>query len=70
MTQADIVLKHIKMNGSISSYEAIMDHGITRLAARIHDLKQRGLEFITVTRKNKATGKRYARYVLKNEEAA
>lgn len=66
MTQADVVLKHIQKNGSISSFEAILDHGITRLAARIHDLKQRGLEFTTETRKNNATGKRYARYALKS----
>lgn len=64
MTQHDIVMNHIKSNGSISPFEAILDHGITRLAARIHELKEMGHDFRTEMRTNPTTGKRYARYYL------
>ena len=67
MTQREKVLKHILKTGSISSFEAIMDYGITRLAARIHDLKMLGYEFEVERRKNKATGLSYARYLLKDQ---
>lgn len=71
MTQHDIVLAHIRRNGSISSYEAIMDHGIARLAARIHDLtRDRGIQFRKENRVNPVTKKRYTRYYLMEEEPA
>lgn len=42
-----------------------MDYGITRLSARILDLKEFGYEFITQIKTNPVTKKRYARYSLK-----
>lgn len=42
MTQKEIVLRHMKEMGSISSFEAFTEYGITRLAARIHDLREDG----------------------------
>lgn len=64
MTQQDIVLKHIRRNGSISPHEAIMDHNITRLAARVFELKERGYNIVRQMRHNPVTGKSYARYSL------
>lgn len=43
MTQNDIVLKHLKRK-SITPIEAINKYGITRLGARIWDLKQAGFK--------------------------
>lgn len=42
MTQSERVLRHLKDNGSITQWEAIRDYGITRLGARIWDLKHDG----------------------------
>ena len=42
MTQKEMVLQHMKERGSISSFEAFTEYGITRLAARIHDLRDDG----------------------------
>lgn len=41
MIQNDIVLKHIKRK-PLTSLEAFKLYGITRLASRIHDLKEAG----------------------------
>ena len=45
MKQKEMVLDYIKQFGSISTYEAFVDLGITRLAARIWDIKEDGQEF-------------------------
>ena len=54
-TQADRVLAYIKTFGSITSLEAFRDLGVTRLSARIFELRARGLEIdsTSVTSKNR-----------------
>ena len=42
MTQCDMVLRHLKDFGTITSIEAITDYGILRFASRVSDLKRRG----------------------------
>lgn len=42
MTQADMVLAHMKENGGITSWEAIQIYGCTRLSAAIYDLRKAG----------------------------
>lgn len=42
MTQCDMVLRHLRDFGTITSIEAITDYGILRLASRVSDLKRRG----------------------------
>lgn len=59
--QARTVLLHLEKRGSISPLEAQGTYGITRLAARIHDLKQAGYPVKAEMRKD-AAGKPYARY--------
>lgn len=44
-TQKDRILKYIKDFGSISSWQAYSDLGITQLGARIYELKRRGYVF-------------------------
>ena len=69
MTQAETVLKHMKKNGSITAYEAVMDHQIIHLPRRICDLIEQGVQIRKEWKKNNATGKRYIRYHLVQEAA-
>ena len=47
ITQKDRILKYIREFGSISTWEAYSDLGITQLGARIDQLKKEGYEFKT-----------------------
>lgn len=47
ITQKDRILEYIRNFGSISSFEAYADLGITQLGARIDQLKKEGFEFRT-----------------------
>lgn len=47
ITQRDRVINYIREFGSISSWEAYKDLGITQLATRIKELKEQGYEFKT-----------------------
>ena len=42
MTQNERVLRHMQDFGGISSMEAFQDYGVTRLSARISDLRKDG----------------------------
>lgn len=42
MTQAEMIVEYIDKFGSITSRDAFNDLGVTRLSARIADLKNRG----------------------------
>jgi len=42
LTQKEQVLNHLKDNGSLTSWEAIMDYGITRLSHHIYCLRKDG----------------------------
>lgn len=72
MTQNEMVLKYLEENGSITTYECYSQLYITRLSARIFDLKKKyGLEFEEqwVTKKNRY-GKicSFKKYILKDKE--
>lgn len=45
MKQTERIVDYINTFGSISSKEAFVDLGVTRLSARIADLKDEGYEF-------------------------
>jgi hypothetical protein len=55
VTQGEIILRHLKKYGSITSWEAIMEYGITRLSARIYELRKLGYGFLCeqCTQKNR-----------------
>ena len=66
-TQKDRILEYIRNFGSISSFEAYADLGITQLGARIDQLKKEGYEFKSewVSNKNRFGEKtEYKRYYL------
>ncbi len=49
LSQNDKVLQFMKINGSISSMQAFQYLGVTRLSARIADLRERGVKIISKT---------------------
>lgn len=49
MTQIERVIKHLKEYSSITPLEAIREYGITRLGARIWDLRDLGYDIETQT---------------------
>ena len=67
MTQTEKVKEYIDTHGSITSMEAFRDLKITRLAARISDLKQMGINIGSTTEVSVNTWgekSRYARYYI------
>lgn len=44
MTQTEKILKHMQERGGITSMEAFQMYGITRLSARICDLRLQGVQ--------------------------
>lgn len=66
-TQNKIILKHLKEVGPISALDAVYRYRITRLSARIFDLRQAGYTIINLRVKPK-NGKPYTEYILIEEE--
>ena len=52
-TQKELILKYIADFGSITSFQAYQDLGITQLATRIKELKELGYTFKTEPQKAK-----------------
>lgn len=71
MTQEDLVLNHLKEYGNITSWTAIELYGITRLSAKIYNLRASGYPIASV---NKVVTTRYGKktsiceYVLKGDK--
>lgn len=71
MTQNDLILRHLRDYGSISSMEAMENYGIMRLASRISDLKKAGIPITRemVSRKNRyGDTVTFARYSIADRE--
>ena len=72
MTQNEMIIKYLNEHGSITTYESCSKLFITRLSARIFDIKNKyGIEFEEewVTKKN-IYGKTcsYKKYIQKRKE--
>lgn len=68
MSQKELILKYINDFGSITSFQAYSDLGITQLATRIKELKAKGYVFQTETQRSQNRyGKpvHYVKYYLK-----
>ena len=67
-TQNQEVLEHLQAGNTLTSGTAFKNMRITRLAARIHDLRQSGHQILseTIRRRSKRTGRlvRYESYYL------
>ena len=72
MTQCELVLRHLSTYKSITAYDAMRDYGIMRLASRISDLRNRGVEIRRVMESSKnrfGEPTCYARYILMEGKA-
>ena len=71
MTQCEKIVDYINHFGSITTMEAFVDLGITRLASRIHDLASEGytIEKTIETGKNRfGESVHYTRYSIIGEK--
>ena len=71
MTQKEQILTHLKEHGSITSWDAIMEYGVTRLSHHIYCLRNEGFiipdKRIQVnTRLGKTTN--ISKYTLRDEK--
>lgn len=62
MTQNEIVKAHLKSFKKITSWDAIKKYRITRISARILELRKQGVKIKTENKTNK--GKHFAEYKL------
>lgn len=70
VTQKEKIINYIQKFGSVTSWEAYRDLGITQFAARVKELKEKGYEFETKWEKNEnKEGRmvRFKRYYLLNK---
>lgn len=70
ITQRERIIKYIRDYGSITSFEAYKDLGITQLATRIKELKDEGYNFRTEwehTKNRYGEPINYKRYYLLDE---
>ena len=71
MTQCERILRHLREVGSITAAEAMDEYGIHRLAARISDLRRRGVKINKETAKSRnryGEMTHFARYRLEEEK--
>ena len=61
-TQENQILNHLKQHKFITSWEAIQEYRITRLSARIYELREKGYQI--VTKNITENGKTFAEYSL------
>ena len=67
MTQNEHIERHLKKYGSITTMEAFTEYGITRISARIFELRKNGMNISDrwETKKNRFDEPvRYVRYTL------
>lgn len=70
ITQNNRVIRHLIDFGSITTWEAIQEYGITRLSARIFDIKKRGYKIIDqIEQSTNRYGETvsFKRYILEKE---
>lgn len=64
LSQNKIILGHLQRHGSITSMDAFKKYEITRISARIYDLREKGYNIQLLWETNPNTGTRYGRYVF------
>lgn len=68
-SQCKMILVYMKEKGSITAKEAMKLCGCMRLAARIHDLKRKGISIKTDIHEYKNTAGNNVRYAIYSLEA-
>lgn len=62
--QKHTVLKHLMQYGNITQEQAIDLYRVYRLSGRISELRQRGVNIITIMMDNRYNNGKHAKYVL------
>lgn len=72
MTNAELILAHIRTAGSLSIREAMSDYGMSggSVTGTITKLRDAGHNIVTEMRMHPITGRRYARYFLIDKKVA
>lgn len=65
MTQNEIIAAHLRAGGTLTMVEALQQYGCARLASRIDELRQQGMDIETIMERRGR--KRYARYILRGQ---
>ncbi len=60
MTQKDTIINHINQYGSTTPLEALTRYGIMRLASRVNEIRNEGLDIVSDLKVH--DGRRYASY--------
>lgn len=68
-SQDATILKHLREYHSITSWDAIRLYHITRLSAKIFNLRGLGFDIKSIYERNEETGANYVRYYLIGEKA-
>jgi hypothetical protein len=68
MRQVDAIRSFLLEGNSLTPIDALERFGCFRLAARIDDLRQEGLDIETI--KERRNGKSYARYRLRDKQGS
>lgn len=71
-SQREAILFHLQEVGFITTFEAFVEYGVTRLSARIFDLRQEGFEIegeeLTKTNRFNHTCRYYKYFLVNNEK--
>ena len=71
MTHHERILRHLKEIGGITSWEAIMEYGNTRLSATIHKLRKDGYNISSKAERAKnryGEQVHFVRYILEDKK--
>lgn len=64
MTQWQRILYHLANGQRLTRQDAMLNHRIANITARIAELRQKGITIVSVWKEHPATGQRYVAYVL------
>lgn len=67
-TQHSKIMNHLRTTGSITVREAMIEYHVSSLTKRIHELREQGIDILSVTKRHPVTGQKYVRYTLITEE--
>ena len=58
------IIKHLQTANGITVREAMIEYSISSLTKRIHELRSKGHNIVSHTKRHPVTGQRYVRYTL------
>ena len=68
-SQCKQILAWLQVGKTLTSIQALTQFGCFRLASKLHDLRQRGIDICKRMVKNPNNGKRYAEYYINPEQS-